>query len=669
MSDNNYGLSFRVVGGKLNGAGAGPGSGSGSGSGTGASNYPGKGSSANGAASAKADSSSSAATPVDLEEEGCEQPPEKEEPQIKITSVEIVAPSNGFLLKRPFKVTGCIEWIKERSGAKSTVMVEAIGCYKGEEDSYKADGMQANIEDDNSFTVEFAALYEPKAWTDDAERAPEATWELFARASASIATAKKESAKVTFPQEEQLEPDIKLGHYDDKGNGLNPKKYPTEGANYLAGTPVFDWQGYLVDFNYLPKGDKIGIYGPKSEAAVKAFQKDALTTKRCIGTNGKIIDASSVSFTGSQNGVIDAHTRAELQKWKLEKWKRPMVPIRHGEGDDEGVNNRKVERGSDDHHAGRVVLEKQEQLKAVAAYSGKSDGWFWDTMKTSVVLFQDHAARGEFLIEGILKEIEDKLTGYTKGVLDIPTQDMLERVKEMGGKVVIKEEDFAIDWKFICKQEGTRNSMYVPTAKDGTVLGNSGPTIASGFDLGQINIDGLKAYAFSSSIESKLACYVLKKGAEAKSFVTKNPLKLNDTEIAEINKKVKNKYALKAEAFYNEVAGDDDTFKQQPADVQTSFASVYFQYGTAKTLRGNLVAKNYLEGVKTFLGFTSKVFSVENDKTHKKTDLMQYIERRCQEARLLSNAISDTKLKQTASELINSKEADWEAAHGKKIFW
>lgn len=70
------------------------------------------------------------------------------------------------------------------------------------------------------------------------------------------------------------------------------------------------------------------------------------------------------------------------------------------------------------------------------------------------------------------------------------------------------DKDFAIDWKFIAKMEGTRNDIYVPTDSNGKVLGVSGPTIASGFDLGQIDKAGLEKYQFSTSIQSKLMPYV-----------------------------------------------------------------------------------------------------------------------------------------------------------------
>ena len=46
----------------------------------------------------------------------------------------------------------------------------------------------------------------------------------------------------------------------------------------------------------------------------------------------------------------------------------------------------------------------------------------------------------------------------------------------------------AVDYAFIRNHEGAAVlNGYVPQKKDGTVIGKSGVTIASGFDLGQQN--------------------------------------------------------------------------------------------------------------------------------------------------------------------------------------
>jgi hypothetical protein len=241
--------------------------------------------------------------------------------------------------------------------------------------------------------------------------------------------------------------------------------------------------------------------------------------------------------------------------------------------------------------------------------------------------------------------------------------------QEKAGEAVVPGDDFAIDWKFIAKMEGTRNDVYVPLDKQGNVLGVSGPTIASGFDLGQIDDAALKKYAFSSSIELKLAPYAGKTGADAKEYVGNNPLSLPDAEILEINKKVHAKYANKAETFYNEAAPPDKKFKSLPTGAQTAFASVYFQYGVAKTLRGHLVVGDYKESVNTLLHFTKLTSGVEHAVTHKKTDIMQYMSRRCQEARCLLEAIQDENAKSEAMDLITAREMEWEDAYGKKKTW
>ena len=133
--------------------------------------------------------------------------------------------------------------------------------------------------------------------------------------------------------------------------------------------------------------------------------------------------------------------------------------------------------------------------------------------------------------------------------------------QEKIGTPVVMEDQFEIDWKFIAKMEGSRNYIYVPCDKDGNVLGKSGPTIANGFDLGQLDLEGLKKFNFEKSTETKLSPYIGKKSVFAKDFVLKNPLFFSDEEIEGINKNVHEKYAHKAESFYNEISAPDKQFK------------------------------------------------------------------------------------------------------------
>jgi len=117
--------------------------------------------------------------------------------------------------------------------------------------------------------------------------------------------------------------------------------------------------------------------------------------------------------------------------------------------------------------------------------------------------------------------------------------------------------------------------MYVPE-KDGAPLENSGPTIASGFDLGQR--DSLSEYGLSKELEAKLKPYLGKKRAEAVKFVAENPLTLSEDEILEINKKVKSKEVTKVRDKFNEASEID--FDSLPVKARTAIVSVLFQYGS-----------------------------------------------------------------------------------------
>ncbi len=53
-------------------------------------------------------------------------------------------------------------------------------------------------------------------------------------------------------------------------------------------------------------------------------------------------------------------------------------------------------------------------------------------------------------------------------------------------------KDSNIDWSYIKEQEGFETTGYVPKNKDGSAMGHSGVTVASGFDLGSRTPESLK---------------------------------------------------------------------------------------------------------------------------------------------------------------------------------
>lgn len=228
-------------------------------------------------------------------------------------------------------------------------------------------------------------------------------------------------------------------------------------------------------------------------------------------------------------------------------------------------------------------------------------------------------------------------------------------------------DGFDIDWDFIAAREGTEAKVYVPT-KSGTVIGVSGPTIASGFDLGQTNLQAFEAYGFSQDIQDKLKKFVGMKGQISVAFVKNNPCTLTAEQVKEINHKVKPAYAKKTEKYFNKsVPAGGKSFKLLPRHVQTPFVSVCFQYGKADTLKSKVINEDWVGAVDTLLHFTSKTEVVKKKGTSESTSVMQYLTRRVKEARYLADGLSDPQQQQKARALIKIREDEWLAARGEAI--
>lgn len=151
---------------------------------------------------------------------------------------------------------------------------------------------------------------------------------------------------------------------------------------------------------------------------------------------------------------------------------------------------------------------------------------------------------------------------------------------------------------FLKDVEGFETSIYVPVdKKTKKVLGTSGPTIASGFDLGQRNLNDLKSYGLPQSIEDKLKPYLGKKGKAAEEYIKKNPLNLTDEEANTINNIVKQKEADKVEKKFNE--NSELNFKELPDPIKTMITSVAFQYGIEAIEKPEKGAPNWWKQVTT----------------------------------------------------------------------
>lgn len=140
--------------------------------------------------------------------------------------------------------------------------------------------------------------------------------------------------------------------------------------------------------------------------------------------------------------------------------------------------------------------------------------------------------------------------------------------------------DNKIAWSFIDANEGSSKQGYVPCDKKGDVIGESGCTIASGFDVGQQSVSSMVAYHFTPDLLKQLLPYVEKKSAVAKDFLAKYPLTLSDEEVEEINDKVHKKCQDDLCRLYN--ANSTAKFEDLDSKKATAIMSVFYQYGNLK---------------------------------------------------------------------------------------
>lgn len=140
-----------------------------------------------------------------------------------------------------------------------------------------------------------------------------------------------------------------------------------------------------------------------------------------------------------------------------------------------------------------------------------------------------------------------------------------------------------INFKFLMELEGFCTQGYVPM-RGSCVLGNSGVTIASGFDLGQWSHEDVLGLGISSALFSKLEPYIGKRRGAALGVLARKPLVISDEEALEINEKLKAKYIPQVAGKYNRWSDGLD-FWLLPSEIQTVITSVLFQYGVGSIER------------------------------------------------------------------------------------
>ena len=129
-----------------------------------------------------------------------------------------------------------------------------------------------------------------------------------------------------------------------------------------------------------------------------------------------------------------------------------------------------------------------------------------------------------------------------------------------------------VDWDFILSLEGFKLNGYVPDSENS----DSGPTIASGFDLGSKNENDL--IGLPDHLIQKFKPYLGLKGEDAKSVASS--LSITNDEAKLVNEFSKKKVMNHLSQSY--LKNTLKNFNQLPRNQATIMASVALQYGSLK---------------------------------------------------------------------------------------
>lgn len=129
-----------------------------------------------------------------------------------------------------------------------------------------------------------------------------------------------------------------------------------------------------------------------------------------------------------------------------------------------------------------------------------------------------------------------------------------------------------VNFDFIQELEGMETKGYVPELK---AQHQSGVTIASGFDLGQRNVNDLKG--LPEDLVTKLKPYLGLKLDDARKKLENMPLQISDPEAATLNKFAKKQTLDTLSKKWQGATGSN--FSNLPPEQATVVASVAFQYG------------------------------------------------------------------------------------------
>jgi hypothetical protein len=441
-------------------------------------------------------------------------PEEPPSPEVSFVSSQFEPhPTYGYAINSEAVVRGSVRLLAEATTFKKLTL-DLFAIYENSEEDLKIDQKKygtAYINDDLSFRFPGIPLYCHSKYEYNANK----EFIKPIRYKAVITNERQDKPLEIFldlPVSDAKKPiDLKEGMYDDKAHNAKPGKYPADPAQgYITGQPIYDLQLILEDYRYLPNKTANGVFGPKTDEAVKRFQADSLQKLRVDRAGGKLVESKSITYKGRSDGIVGSMTRNELEQWKMENFLRPLPELYHEDYDTEAVYKKIKPRGGDDFHdLGQPVLEAQKTLQKVNVYTSNAlDGWFGNKMKDAIGIFQDAAAKGEFVAADNTKVVlDEKLTVQHRGVLDVWTQVFLKTVTGKGLKIAGKTGTF----RYPLPKEHRDKGYYSGARAFGS--NRSGERVHAGCDL--YAPAGTKVYAIADGIVNRYF-----KGTSKNSFST-----------------------------------------------------------------------------------------------------------------------------------------------------
>jgi hypothetical protein len=351
--------------------------------------------------------------------------PEPKPALVKLSEGQFVEPSMGYEYNKRFKVKVKVDFLDEsaRNMKKVNFSLYSIYMNKTESLSHNVDGYE-----DNGYAEVDMTLYYPPSYDEDKDT----NVKYFFKATHERGDKVLDSEKLSMPQETHFV-ELKKDDYDE--NGAQKYNKSQEGDTFKANNVVKELQGNLITMGFLETGTDDGYFGDGTDAAIREFQDYAIKPERMKRKVGKTEKADKVLDQAS-DGIVCKNTADEIDTWLRKDWVKPIPVYRKGEYDDKGVSNGKGAKGTDDHHTGTPIVAAQEDLQKVGLYQEFSiDGWFHDHMYDALKQFQEAAKDGKFLINDVLTDIGEKLTGHREGILCPKTQKFLKAVVEKKGKV------------------------------------------------------------------------------------------------------------------------------------------------------------------------------------------------------------------------------------------